>query len=79
MVKYCVSITDIVTSPNCHLAHRLLLACKGWAEMADSLNLNGKIALRRAITTSAFTMIALVVVIGLFSLFSIWLIRFRMF
>ena len=43
--------------------------------MADSLNLNGKIALRRAITTSAFTMIALVVVIGLFSLFSIWSIN----
>ena len=43
--------------------------------MADSLNLNGKIALRRAISTSAFTMIALVVVIGLFSLFSIWSIN----
>jgi hypothetical protein len=48
---------------------------KGDAEMADSLNLNGKIELRRAITTSAFTMIALVVVIGLFSLFSIWSIN----
>lgn len=43
--------------------------------MADSRNLNGKIVLRRAITTSAFTMIALVAVIGLFSLFSIWSIN----
>lgn len=43
--------------------------------MADSRNLHGKIELRRAITTSAFTMIALVAVIGLFSLFSIWSIN----
>jgi len=43
--------------------------------MADSRNLHGKIELRRAITTSAFTMIALVTVIGLFTLFSIWSIN----
>jgi hypothetical protein len=43
--------------------------------MADNQNIHGKIELRRAITTSAFTMIALVAVIGLFSLFSIWSIN----
>jgi hypothetical protein len=43
--------------------------------MADSRKLHGKIELRRAITSSAFTMIALVVVIGLFTLFSIWSIN----
>ncbi len=43
--------------------------------MTDSRNLHGKIELRRAITTSAFTMIALVTVIGLFTLFSIWSIN----
>jgi hypothetical protein len=43
--------------------------------VTESQNLNGKIALRRAITTSAFTMITLVVVIGLFSMFSIWSIN----
>ena len=43
--------------------------------MSDSRSLHGKIELRRAITTSAFTMIALVAVIGLFTLFSIWSIN----
>jgi len=43
--------------------------------MADGRDLHGKIELRRAITTSAFTMISLVAVIGLFTLFSIWSIN----
>ncbi len=43
--------------------------------MSGSRDLHNKIELRRAITTSAFTMIALVAVIGIFSLFSIWSIN----
>lgn len=43
--------------------------------MADGRDLHSKIELRRAITTSAFTMISLVAVIGLFTLFSIWSIN----
>ncbi len=43
--------------------------------MAESRDLHGKIELRRAMATSAFTMITLVAVIGLFSLFSIWSIN----
>ena len=68
-------VCEAIASSVRHVVSRALGFGKERALMADSRKLHGKIELRRAITSSAFTMIALVAVIGLFTLFSIWSIN----